>query len=199
MATVPMHRTGSSAATVALGLQYLPPTPFGFSPLLELHTADRAAAMAAARQDLTDTAERLRFAVSSFQSVGEIAAALTAGMGAWSLSKAAAKASKAARMAKVEAAKVVKAAEAAEVAATKATAAVTAAEEAKAAAAAQAKKTAKVAAKAAAAAAAAAQAAEVADAAAAALEVGKMYAALSAFSFFRNLYCTQGRFMRKCV
>lgn len=120
-------------------------------------------------------------------------------LGAWSLSKAAAKASKAARMAKVEAAKVVKAAEAAEVAATKATAAVTAAEEAKAAAAAQAKKTAKVAAKAAAAAAAAAQAAEVADAAAAALEVGKMYAALSAVSFFRNLYCTQGRFMRVCV
>eukprot|EP00752_Nemacystus_decipiens_P002080 g1991.t1 len=135
--------------------------------------------MAAARQDLTDTSERLRLAILSFQAVSENAAALTAGMGARSLSEAAASVSKTARMAKTEAVKVLRAAEAAEAASTTATAAVRAAEKAwaaaamaKKAAAARAKQAATVAARAAAAAAAATQAAELAEAEAVALEAG---------------------------
>lgn len=135
------------------------------------------------RQELTDTSEQLRLAVSTFQAVGDKVMSLAASMGGTCpLSEAAASVSKSARMAKTEAAKVLKAAEAAEAAATRATAVVTAAEKAKAAAAVQAKKAANVAAKAVAAAAEAAQAAKAAGAAAAALEVGNMYGCVASLS-----------------
>lgn len=153
--------------------------------------------MAAARQDLTDTSEKLRLAVVSFQAVGENATDLTVGMGtnAWSLSDAAARLSKTAGMAKAQAAKVLKAAEVAEAASARAAAVVKAAEKAQAAAAMakkaandQAKKAAKMAAQAAAAAAEAARAAEVADAAAAALGAGNM-CGIFVVSVFCSCFC----------
>lgn len=153
--------------------------------------------MAAARQDLTDTSEKLRLAVVGFQAVGENATDLTVGMGtnAWSLSDAAARLSKTAGMAKAQAAKVLKAAEVAEAASARAAAVVKAAEKAQAAAAMakkaandQAKQAAKMAAQAAAAAAEAARAAEVADAAAAALGAGNMCGTF-VVSFFYSCFC----------
>lgn len=117
--------------------------------------------MAAAREHLIGTSEKLGLAVSRFQAVGEHATALTAVVGTLSLSEAAARVSKAARLAMSEVAGVMKAAKHAEAAAARAVSVVAIAKSAKAAAEEAAKRAAQ----------AAARAAEVAGAAAAALDV----------------------------
>lgn len=87
--------------------------------------------MAAARERLSDTSEKLRLAFASFRAVDEEVVARTTGVGALPLFQATTKVSQAAGMARTVALTVLKAAEVAEEAAATAAAAVSAAISAK--------------------------------------------------------------------